>query len=68
MNNYLEAEAPQSQINFDALHYLRITDWYVTRSFETGMAIPEEVLTERQLARDAIVSYPILGDNGEVIG
>ncbi len=34
--------------------YLTSTDWYATRMAETGKAIPEEVIAERQAARDRI--------------
>ena len=34
--------------------YLTSTDWYATRLSETGKAIPDEILTERQKARDKI--------------
>jgi len=34
--------------------YLTSTDWYATRLAETGKAIPTEILTERQVARDRI--------------
>jgi len=34
--------------------YLTSTDWYTTRLAETGKAIPEEILTARQAARDRI--------------
>ena len=34
--------------------YLTSTDWYATRMAETGRAIPIEILTERQSARDRI--------------
>jgi len=34
--------------------YLTSTDWYATRLAETGKAIPEEILTARQAARDKI--------------
>jgi len=34
--------------------YLASTDWYTTRLAETGKAIPEEILTARQAARDRI--------------
>ena len=33
---------------------LALTDWYVVRFAETGKAIPEEVLAERQEKRDRI--------------
>jgi len=36
--------------------YLTSTDWYATRLAETGKAIPDEILTERQKARDRISS------------
>lgn len=35
--------------------YLRLTDWYAIREFETGTAMPADVRTKRQAARDAIV-------------
>jgi len=34
--------------------YLTSTDWYATRMAETGKAIPEEIIAERQKARDRI--------------
>jgi hypothetical protein len=34
--------------------YLKSTDWYATRLAETGKAIPEEILTKRANARQAI--------------
>jgi len=34
--------------------YLTSTDWYATRLAETGKAIPDEIMTERQSARDRI--------------
>ena len=34
--------------------YLSSTDWYATRMAETGKAIPEEIIAERQTARDRI--------------
>jgi hypothetical protein len=54
----IEPETPeqiQARINADALAYLASTDWYVVRFAETGVAIPADVLTLRQEARDAIV-------------
>jgi hypothetical protein len=44
----------QSEINLQNLEYLSSTDWYVTRASETGKAIPEDVLTKRAEAREAI--------------
>ena len=49
------AEDIQAQVNADALAYLASTDWYVVRFSETGVAIPDEIKTARQVARDAIV-------------
>lgn len=34
--------------------YLRQTDWYETRKSQTGKPIPEEVLADRQIARERI--------------
>lgn len=36
------------------LDYLRSTDWYVIRKEETGVAIPQDILDERERARQAI--------------
>jgi hypothetical protein len=46
---------PVAQTNMESLQYLAETDWYVTRKFETGKAIPQEVLIKRQEAREDIV-------------
>lgn len=46
---------PQVAINAEALAYLASTDWYVTRFAETGVAIPDDIKTLRQEARDRIV-------------
>ena len=40
--------------NNDARRYLAETEWYVARKAETGKAIPDEVLTKRQQARDKV--------------
>jgi hypothetical protein len=45
---------PVAQTNMESLQYLAETDWYVIRNQETGVAIPTEVLTKRQTAREAI--------------
>jgi len=45
----------QEGLNFMSLEYLAETDWYVVRKFETGTAIPQEILIKRQEAREAIV-------------
>ena len=42
------------QANMEARIYLAETDWYVVRKFETGKAIPQEVLVKRAEAREAI--------------
>jgi len=34
--------------------YLASTDWYAARLAETGKAIPTDIVTERQKARDRI--------------
>lgn len=39
--------------------YLSSTDWYATRLAETGKAIPEEIISERQKARDRISELKI---------
>ncbi len=51
-------EAPDAteQANMEARIYLAETDWYVVRKFETGKAIPQEVLVKRAEARVAIVN------------
>lgn len=49
------APDPVAQINIDSALYLASTDWYATRMFETGRAIPEDILTARAEARAAIV-------------
>ena len=40
--------------NYEARKYLADTDWYVTRKTETGNAIPDDILTKRQEARDKV--------------
>ena len=51
----LESLEPQRLINIESLAYLASTDWYVTRKFETGVAIPQEVLIKRQESRLAVI-------------
>ena len=46
---------PVAQTNMESLQYLAETDWYVTRKYETGKAIPQEVLIKRQEAREDII-------------
>jgi SHS2 domain-containing protein len=48
-------EQIQARINAESLAYLESTDWYVVRFAETGIAIPDDIATARQEARDAIV-------------
>jgi hypothetical protein len=48
-------EQIQARINEEALAYLSSTDWYVVRFAETGVAIPEKILVERQAARERVV-------------
>jgi len=40
--------------NEQHLTYLQETDWYVVRKADTGVAIPTDVSTKRQAAREAI--------------
>ena len=51
----VEAKQTQDKVNAEARTYLASTDWYVIRLQETGVAIPADVLTARQTARDSIV-------------
>ena len=49
-----EKKLKQDLINQESLKYLAETDWYVTRKQETGVDIPEDILTKRQAARDKV--------------
>lgn len=49
------AEQLQKQANSKARAYLASTDWYIVRKAETGVDVPEDVLTKRQEARSSIV-------------
>ena len=51
----IDAKALQEKTNQESLKYLSETDWYVTRFAETGVVIPEDVKTKRQLARESVV-------------
>lgn len=51
----ISAQLEQEAINAAALKLLAESDWMVTRFAETGVAIPEEVLTARAAARLSIV-------------
>jgi len=45
----------QAETNATSRAYLASTDWYATRKYETGVAIPADVTTAREAARSAIV-------------
>ena len=45
----------QALVNSESLAYLASTDWYVTRQAETGVDIPQDILTARAEARVAII-------------
>lgn len=51
-------EKPQSEINQERINelqaYLTSTDWYAVRMAETGVAIPDDVVTARANAREEI--------------
>lgn len=51
-----ESQAEQERINIEARDYLASTDWYVTRWRETGRAVPDDVLSARQAARERVVN------------
>lgn len=48
------AEEQQSMANAEARAYLAKTDWYITRKIETGVEVPEDILTKRAEARAAV--------------
>lgn len=48
------AHAEQERINREARNYLTETDWYVLRFQETGVEIPEDVLSKREEARERV--------------
>ena len=50
----LDDESATFRSNKDARKYLADTDWYVVRKTETGEAIPDDITTARQEARDRI--------------
>lgn len=51
-----KAKEVQEQVNHEARRYLAETDWYVIRQQETGEAIPADILTERQSARERVIA------------
>lgn len=60
---------PQSLINQERINelqgYLNSTDWYAVRYAETGVAIPDDVVTARSSAREEIST--LRGDVEELI-
>lgn len=50
-----QIQKSQDEINAEAIAYLLSTDWYATREFETGVAIPTDIRQARAAARAAIV-------------
>lgn len=51
---YVPPAPTQAELNAPHLAYLSVTDWYVVRLAETGVAIPAEVTSARAVARAAI--------------
>lgn len=49
------ARQRQSEINSQHRAYLASTDWYVIRKMETGIEVPDYILTARATARESIV-------------
>ena len=39
---------------YELENYLTTTDWYVLRSYETGISIPDDIKQKRQKVRDEI--------------
>ena len=52
---FTQEQLDQIEINNTARNYLSATDWYVTRSQETGDAIPDDVVAARAKARSSVV-------------
>lgn len=48
-------EELQALKNAELRQFLQDTDWYVVRKMETGEPIPEEILKQREDARNSIV-------------
>jgi hypothetical protein len=48
------AAAQQAKTNAEARDYLASTDWYIIRFQETAVAVPADITTARQAARDSI--------------
>lgn len=49
------AQKAIEEANAEARAYLSSTDWYVIRQQETGVAIPQDILDARNLARSKVV-------------
>lgn len=47
-------EELQEKTNAEARTYLASTDWYVVRFAETGVAIPDDIMTARKAARESV--------------
>lgn len=55
---FTQAELDQQAIdttNAESRAYLASTDWYVIRQQETGVAIPQDILDARNLARSKVI-------------
>ena len=48
------AAAQQAKTNAEARAYLASTDWYVIRFQEIAVAVPTDIASARQAARDSI--------------
>lgn len=47
-------EESQKQINAESKAYLDSTDWYIVRKMDTGIAVPDDIESARQAAREAV--------------
>jgi len=45
----------QVDLTAQCLTYLENTDWYIIRNTETGVEVPADILTKRQICRENIV-------------
>lgn len=48
------AAAQQANANTQGRAYLLSTDWYIIRFQETGVAVPADIASARQAARESI--------------
>jgi len=53
-NDKLNENEIKQYMIIDLKKYLSNTDWYVTRKIETGKEIPEDILNQRNEAREEI--------------